>query len=218
MIYKEVQFRNYPYKSRTGLAERIVKGYFEKRGFEVYRGIRTIVRQRTLRYFLYENVKRAYDRVETIIREHLQDRHREFVNSQSLKGMPDFIIHRKYPGKMTAFVEVKFEHESIKKHQKDCLAKLESFGFVSMIVRVKSKVRTVEILDNGKAIIQQKLRLHYPKTKNNLTSRRRKNSFPSSSPPTQNKNSKPTPSPHLSTHQKTTCQNAQNLYKPTFMF
>ena len=48
MIIKELRLRNYPYKSRKGLSEKLAEKYLRKNGYEVFRGSRASIFQSML--------------------------------------------------------------------------------------------------------------------------------------------------------------------------
>ena len=171
MLIKEVQLRNYPYQSRSGLAERIAKNYFEKSGYEVFRG-QAILRN-SINYHVYENVKRKYDRLENILLNKLGlDLY--LLRNQLKKGIPDFFCFRKQDKRMF-FAEIKLEHEQIKPHQLECMSILEKYGFNVVLIRIKSKMYRAESiiklqgnieenkkLSNRKIIVkQEKIRVRY---------------------------------------------------------
>ena len=138
MIINELQLNNYPYATRHGLAERLVRRHFEKKGFEVYRGYQVLGKEHSLNYEKYEPVARRYDRLEEILYRKLYGGLlylREVIRLTA--GVPDFFIH--FNG-YCAFVEVKMEHESIKKHQYECMRFLEGLGFECIVVRLKRKI------------------------------------------------------------------------------
>lgn len=135
MILQELKLRNYPYKTRRQLSEKLVHQYFLKKGYEVFRGTRILGHEGSLNYELYPNVKRKYDRLEKILYKKL-GLHLWTLRELLGKGIPDFFVHK---GNTSFFVEVKLEHESIKKHQLACMKLLTEFGFDSVIIRVKSK-------------------------------------------------------------------------------
>jgi len=135
VIIKELKLREFPYRSRRGLSERLANHYFGQRGYEVFRGTMVLGREFSVNYELYENVKRKYDRLEAILTERLGLR--LWVMREELTGgIPDFFVHK--PGDCF-FAEIKLEHEQIKPHQLQCAAKLEGFGFKVMLLRIKSK-------------------------------------------------------------------------------
>ncbi len=169
MLIKELQLRNFPYKSRKGLAERLVKRYFEKRGYEVFRGLRVLGREFSVNYYEYENVRQKYDRMEKILYERLGDRLLEFRKAIfKAKGVPDFIVSK---DDECFFVEVKLEHESLKPNQQPCLKLLESYGFNTAVIRVKSRPfriqSEVNLEDKQKKVLvrQERLRLRYTASK-----------------------------------------------------
>ena len=172
MLIKEIQLPIFPYKSRRGVAERLVKKYFMRQGFEVYRGAR-IMGWHTLRYFMYPNVRRVYDRVEFLLRKKLQASYPAFRARISHKGLPDFFLYRKYPGECWMFVEAKLGNECLGKHQLKQLQFLEESGFLCAVVRVKKALCRIEIkrvYENRRVseevlLKQQKIRLRYPKDK-----------------------------------------------------
>ena len=163
MLIKEVQLRDYPYKSKRGLAERLAKRYFEKNGYELFRGY-AILRNST-NYYLYENVKKKYNRLENILLGKI-GLNLYLLREQLHKGIPDFFLYRKQDNDCF-FAEIKLEHEQIKSHQLNCMELLESFGFKVIVLRIKSKIYRAEIMmnlnDKTKVILvkQNKLRKRY---------------------------------------------------------
>lgn len=171
MILQELTLSKFPYVSRKGLSERLVKCYLQKKGYEVYRSVRIIGKEYSLRYIMYDNVQRAYDRVESLLRRKLQDKYERFCEEITCKGLPDFFVYRRRPVEEWIFVEVKLEHESIKPCQSIMLKRLEEIGFLCRIIRIKkaSYVKVAKAVWDGnrwvKRVIekQQKLKKRYPK-------------------------------------------------------
>ncbi len=141
MLARELKLRDYPYKSRSGLSERIAKSYFRKKGYEVFRGMR-ILDQKNLYYYFYPGMRKKHDRLQQILKEKLKERYSEFRKSlKNGKGLPDYVIHMsRKEGKETFFAEIKLEHESLKESQLECIRLLEKYGFRVVLVRVKKKV------------------------------------------------------------------------------
>jgi len=163
MLIKEVQLRDYPYKSKRGLAERLARRYFEKNGYEVFRGY--AIKKKSENYDKYLNVKKKQDRLETILIKKLGLQF--YILKQELRtGIPDFFLYRKQDNDCF-FAEIKMEHEQLKSHQLRCISLLESFGFKVVVLRIKSKIYRAEILmnlnDKTKVILvkQNKLRKRY---------------------------------------------------------
>ena len=125
MLIKEIKLKDYPYSSRKGLSERIVKNYFLKSGFEVFKGNYILGREFSSNYYLYENVQNKYRRFEQIIQQKIGI-DLDFVRNSILKiqGVPDFFVYRKLDDK-SFFVEVKLENEQIKQRQYDCICLVE---------------------------------------------------------------------------------------------
>jgi hypothetical protein len=149
MQVKEIQLRNYPYKSRKGLSEKIAKKYFQKKGYEVFRAAMVLGKEFSFYYEEYENVKNKYDRLEKILIKKLNLKLYNFRKELlEAGGIPDYFIHRigTY-----IFTEIKLEHESIKPHQLQCMKIIESYGFQTMLIRIKSKLYRInsEINLNG---------------------------------------------------------------------
>ncbi|MFC1769190.1 VRR-NUC domain-containing protein [Nanoarchaeota archaeon] len=121
-----------------------------------------------MNYDIYPNVRRKIDRLEEILLKQLGLRLyllRQTVGS----GIPDYFVHKKNE---SFFVEVKLEHETIKKHQLMCMKRLEEFGLDVYIVRIKSKpykLKSLVDVENDRLMImkvlirQEKLRLRYRK-------------------------------------------------------
>jgi|SRR3989344_1827136 len=166
MILQELKLRNYPYKSRHRLSERIVRNHFLKSGFEVFRGTSILGAEQSMYYDLYPNVRKKIDRLERILLGKIGLKLWILRNIVS-NGIPDYFIHKN--GK-SFFVEVKLEHESIKKNQLNCMQLLENFGFDIFIIRVKEnpyRIKSVvkvtdERLNILKVLVkQERLRKRY---------------------------------------------------------
>ncbi len=157
MVIRELRLRDYPYKSRRGLAERLVRKYLEKKGYDVFRGYSILGKECSAYYDEYENVRKKYDRLEVILLNRLGLRLyelRELLDS----GIPDYFASK---ADDVFFVEVKLEHEQIKGHQLECMQLLEKFGFKVVVLRIKKKVyrpNTNVNLDSGerKVMVRQK--------------------------------------------------------------
>jgi len=160
MIIKEVQLRNYAYKSRKGLAERQIQKYLERQGYEVFRGTMILGQSHSYYYYRYSNVKQKYDRLEILLISRCDLN--QLRKSIAWKGIPDFFAHRKTDNK-TMFVEVKLEHEQLSKAQFEQIRILESFGFNVVVIRLKQKIyreETAVDVENKKCVItirQEKL-------------------------------------------------------------
>jgi len=141
MLIKEVQLRNYPYKSRFRLSERLAKKYFERKGYEVFRGHAML--KNSINYAHYESVRKKYDKLEHILLQKL-GLNLYLLREQLQKGIPDFFVYRKQDNDCF-FAEIKLEHEQIKSHQLECMRLLESFGLKVVVIRIKSKLYRVEI-------------------------------------------------------------------------
>lgn len=147
MLEKQVQLRNWSYKSKRGLAERLAKRYLENSGFKVFRGVRILGKEWSINYDLYENVRRTYDRVDDLLVKKLGLKLYELRDALSWKGIPDFFLCRKRGSKEDlCFAEVKLNNEQIKDHQFDCMHLLEQYGFTIFIIRIKEKVLAPEII------------------------------------------------------------------------
>src|SRR3990167_2373060 len=110
MLIKEVQLRNYPYKRRQGLSERLFRRYFTKKGYEVFRGQSVLGKEFSVYYELYFNVRRKVDRMEAILAEKLGGSLEDFRKIlRTTKGIPDYFV---YKHGECSFVEVKLENES----------------------------------------------------------------------------------------------------------
>jgi hypothetical protein len=167
MIIQEIKLKNYPYKSRRGLSEKLAKNLFVKNGYEVFRSVMIFGKEFSVNYNLYENVKKKYDRLEEIL---INRFNIDFIRQKikSRKGLPDYLI---FKDNIFLFVEVKLEHEQIKKHQLQCMKLLEELNFNVMILRIKSKpfrLKSIVDLNNGlnlsnKRVLEQqkKIKLHY---------------------------------------------------------
>ena len=158
-----------------GCCERLARKYFEKKGYEIFKGRTILGKEFSINYDVYPNVKDKYDRLEVILLNDvgvLLQTLRSFLITP--KGLPDFFIHQKYL-KKSFFVEVKLEHEQIKPHQLETMHTLESFGFDIIVLRIKSKVYREECeielggdreenlkLKNRKILVrQEKVRVRY---------------------------------------------------------
>ena len=141
MILKELQLKRYPYKTRRHLSERLVRAYFQKKGYEVFRGRSVFDSEFSSHHGLFENVRRTYDRLEEILDEKLGSNLQAFRETLT-SGIPDFLIHR--PGEYI-FVEVRLEHEPIQSHHLSSMAFLEGFGFDVMVLRVKTKPYRLQV-------------------------------------------------------------------------
>jgi hypothetical protein len=160
MHVKEIRLRDYPYKSHRGLAERIVRGYYVKRGFEVFRGSMLLGKEYSQRYTQYLTVRRRYDRLELALESAVgNDLPALRKRVSKCRGIPDFAIMR---GSL-AFVEVKLEHEHIKPHQLHCMQILEQYGFKVYVVRLKKKPYRLHTIVNlkstGKTVVATQERL-----------------------------------------------------------
>lgn len=142
MIIKEIKLRDYPYKRRRGLAERLARRHLEKMDYEVFRGRSVLGKEYSLYYDKYENVRRKYDRLERVLRELMGlqlDILREDIRRRN--GIPDLFVARQRGMSVEAmFVEVKLEHEQVRPHQLKCMRLLERWGFRCMLLRIKRSV------------------------------------------------------------------------------
>ncbi|MBD3204498.1 hypothetical protein GF327_09480 [Candidatus Woesearchaeota archaeon] len=140
MIIKDLKLRDYPYKSRKGLSERLAKKHFKKKGFEVFRGSAVLGKRNSFYYYIYPNVKNKYDRLEKILEKKL-DKSLVFFRKllRVTKGIPDYFVFRDIDEKMM-FVEVKLEHEQIRIHQFEAMSLIEAYGFDVIVVRYKKKI------------------------------------------------------------------------------
>jgi len=161
MLIKEVQLRDYPYLSRKGLAERLARRYFERNGYDVFRGYAIL--RNSINYHKYENVRKKYDRLERILLKRL-GLCLYLLREELGRGIPDFFLYRKDDNNCL-FAEVKLEHEQIKPHQFACMKVLEEYGFKVIVLRMKSKIYRAEILlhngDRRILVKQEKLRKKY---------------------------------------------------------
>ena len=167
MIITQIQLRNYPYKSRRGLSEKIVKDHFTKQGYKIFRGIRILGKENSINYYLYPNVKKKYDELENIMRSILGKNLENLRNLVKItNGIPDFFIFDPIT-KKSKFIEVKMENEYIKKNQLECMEFLQSFGFETWVLRVKKKIYLEKVeIDNGRRMVvakQEKLWKKYSK-------------------------------------------------------
>ena len=71
MIIKELVLREYPYKNKRGLSERLAKKYLEKKGYYVVRGRRVLGKGNSTNYYLFPNVRNMYDKIEKILEKKL---------------------------------------------------------------------------------------------------------------------------------------------------
>lgn len=145
IVLKELQLRNFNYSSRHGLSERLAQNYLKKKGYEVWRGSSILGIAGSLNYYRFERVRFKRDRLENLLAKMLGTRLSK-LREQLKKGIPDFLAYR---NRKFIFVEVKLEGESLKPHQKECAALLESFGFEIMLVRIKKKVYRAEAVYVG---------------------------------------------------------------------
>jgi|TARA_B100000315_G_C14380264_1_gene497106 hypothetical protein len=170
MIIKELQLRNYSYKNRKGLSESLVRRYFEKKGYEVFRGRQVLGKQFSKRYKELEAVKKRYTRLETLLKEQLGKDLLKFRKAIfKLSGIPDFFLHK---AGYCFFVEVKLEHEQIKNHQLQCMKALELFNLPCYIYRIKSKpyrilseIRLEGSLEENKKLKNRKILVKQEKIK-----------------------------------------------------
>lgn len=154
MLEKQLQLRKFTYKSHRGLAEKLARCYLEKKGFKVFRGVRVLGKEWSINYYLYENVKKAYDQVDRLLVKKLGLKLYELRDSLSWKGIPDFFLYRKEGNRVElCFAEVKLNNEQIKEHQFACMHLLEQYDFPILIIRLKEKVLMPESL------------LHFPSKK-----------------------------------------------------
>ncbi len=162
MIIKELKLRNYPYKTRRGLAEKIAKRYFEKQGYEVFRGMMILGREYSMNYG-YENVRKKYERLERILYKELRLKLlliRGMLKEK--KGIPDFFLYKR---NRMLFVEVKLEHEALRNNQIECIKILEDFGLKVMLLRIKSKPYRVKQIVNlkksVKIVLEKQIRIKH---------------------------------------------------------
>ncbi len=151
MIIEEVKLKNRAYVSRHGLAEALVRRRLVRAGFDVFRGIGFFGPEAL--HVEYPVVIARYERLESLLRSQLGFglfTLRSVLHSP--KGMPDFLCYK--DGRFL-FVEVKLEHEPIKKHQLAKMELLERFGFETKVVRVKQKPYRI-ISDSKKVMVRQK--------------------------------------------------------------
>ncbi len=153
MLIRELRLRDYPYKSRKGLSERFVKSFLRKKGYEVFRGTTILGPVYSVNYHLYDNVRKKYERLEEILCERLGEALPSFRSSLP-SGIPDFFAYCK---KESFFVEVKLEHEHIKKHQLECMSYLEKHRFKVVVFRIKKNVyrEATEVdIENNKRVVK----------------------------------------------------------------
>ena len=159
MIVEELPLRNYQYKSKRGLSERIAKKYFLRLGYEVFRGTMLLGKEWSFNYDKYENVQKKYDRIEKILMDFLGLRIWSLRAQLAFGGIPDFFVYKK---RKMHFVEVKLEHEQIKPHQLQCMALLERYGFQTRVLRIKQRpfrLRTKVELDIDPATTKENMKL-----------------------------------------------------------
>jgi hypothetical protein len=159
MIIKELKLRNYPYKSKKGLAEKLAKKYFIKKNYEIFKGRLILGREYSTNYFLYNNVKQKYSRFDRIIIEQINSNKKYLEKLLKItKGIPDFFVFRKTDKNMM-FVEVKLEHEQIKENQYEAMSFLEAYGFKVMVLRFKNKIYRKKSKINIKKDIKENKKL-----------------------------------------------------------
>ncbi|MFC1774870.1 DNA polymerase domain-containing protein [Nanoarchaeota archaeon] len=155
--------KDYFYKPRQGLSERLLKRRLEKQGWIVWRGGSIDVLRRGDNY---PNVIRKYKKLCSLLDKYFPDclDYLQYLCSVH-HGMPDFICFRNGEFK---FVECKLGYESLSKRQKKCIPKLQSLGFnveVHKLVEpcTKTRVASIDIVGGFTRVLekQAKLKVHY---------------------------------------------------------
>jgi len=152
-----VPIKNYPYKTRIGLAERQLRNRLKKKGWELWRGgyINAISAD------IYPVVKRRYDQLAKIITDANGINMLHFLCYLCTvhHGMPDYVCYHKHT-KQLKFVECKLFNEQLSQRQVKTILKLQEAGFnveVHKLVGSSTKTREAEtnILTKEKKIKQK---------------------------------------------------------------
>ena len=140
-----VPIRNFPYKTRHGLAETQLKRRLLKQGWHVWRGDFIHL----LWSDAYPSVRRKYDQLADLL---LQKYGPEMLDilgyfSYVHHGIPDFLCFNPVT-KEFKFVECKLGHEQLSPRQVLTIQKLNTIGFtteVHKLVEACTKVREAEV-------------------------------------------------------------------------
>jgi len=144
MLIKEIQYFSNPCQ---GLAERIVKQFYQKKGWWVIRGTIALGK---IQYSDYPSVLNASKKAKCLIQTKVGQNFNQLLEIQN--GIPDFFMARK---NNIQFVEVKLEQESIKENQKRCIFFLDSLGLPTMVVRIKRRPYRLEKTGDGQVLMRQ---------------------------------------------------------------
>ncbi len=148
-----------PRGPRRGMAERLLRAYFERQGWMVWRG--GILHKLTA-VDIYPNVQKKYAKLQIIVEQERKDSW-EFLQLLCAVhyGMPDFVMYRRG---VLKFVECKLGHEQLNDYQKNCLPRLKKLGFIVEVWKLvdectKTRCATINILTREKKIHEQQLKL-----------------------------------------------------------
>lgn len=151
-----VPMRNYPYKTRRGLAETQLKKRLEKHGWHVWRGGFF----HAINGDLYPVVKRKYIHLVQLIKEHYNGRMLDYLSYMSAvnHGMPDYICYHPHL-KQLKFVECKFGHEQLSQRQITTIHKLKERGLTIEVHKLvepctKTRKARVNIITKKKNILE----------------------------------------------------------------
>lgn len=129
--------RNFEYKTNRGLSEKLVKNYYSKKGYLVWKGeyLRFLGNES---FYVYQ--KEKYDKLIYEIKSKIGTKRfwKLIIYLKAFSGIPDFIIKK---NEELIFVEVKLNNESIKKNQLNSMLFLKEIGLNSVIVRVSDNKR-----------------------------------------------------------------------------
>ena len=140
-----VPIRNYPYKTRHGLAEIQLRRRLEKQGWQVWRGDFIHL----LWTDVYPSVRRKYDQLSNLLIEHFGVEMMDTLGYFSYvhHGIPDFLCYNPISREFK-FVECKLGHEQLSARQVLTIQKLKNVGFtteVHKLVDACTKVRKAEV-------------------------------------------------------------------------
>ena len=157
-----VPMRNYPYKTRHGLAEVQLRKRLQKQGWDVWRGDF----MHLLWTDVYPSVRRKYDRLADLLLDKYGAEMLDILGYFSYvhHGIPDFLCYNPQT-KEFKFVECKLGHEQLSPRQVLTIQKLHHIGFTTEVHKLvdactKTRKAEVNIALNKKNVVEKEMTLN----------------------------------------------------------
>ncbi|HSU72734.1 MAG TPA: VRR-NUC domain-containing protein [Candidatus Binatia bacterium] len=157
-----VPIRNYPYKTRHGLAELQLRRRLEKQGWQVWRGDFIHL----LWTDAYPSVRRKYDPLSNLLLERFGAEMLDTLGYFSYvhHGIPDFLCYNPITQEFK-FVECKLGHEQLSARQVLTIQKLSNVGFTTEVHKLveactKTRKAEVNIALNEKRVVEREMTLN----------------------------------------------------------